>query len=200
MVEHAARQKRAQTGSNVVAGALAVLTRSNEVGEATAAWGAAAVKGYGREMELEADAIGAGFLVRAGYPNEAMITIISQLKDHERFMKKRDEALGKKTPSYHGLFSSHPRNDQRLREMVKQSSDNNNPGNTGVVPFRIATEGLPWGNNYQAQATQQQENRFYDIKLTYTFDYPDGWQFNQSGQRVTGQPENQTARTTKVTA
>lgn len=189
--KHAARQKRAQTGSNVIAGVFAMLTGSADVGEAAALWGAAAVKGYGRDMELEADAIGAKYLTRAGYPGEAMIEIISQLKDHERFTKNRDKEMGKKTPSYHGLFSSHPRNDQRLREMVKQSGGNSSSGETGVVAFRVATEGLPWGNNYQSP--QQQQNRFYDSKLTYTFDYPDGWQFDQGSQQVTGQPENQSA-------
>jgi predicted Zn-dependent protease len=196
--QHAARQKRAQTGSNVVAGVFAVLTGSADVGEATALWGAAAVKGYGRDMELEADAIGAKYLVRAGYPSDAMIEIISQLKDHERFMKKRAKESGKKVQSYHGLFSSHPRNDQRLREMVKQSAGDSSFGDNGVVAFRIATEGLPWGNNYQSPQ-QKKQNRYYDSRLTYTFDYPDGWKFDQRGQQVTGQPENQSASLTLTT-
>jgi predicted Zn-dependent protease len=191
--QHSARQKRAQTGSNIVAGVLAVFTGSAEVGEATAMWGAAAVKGYGRDMELEADAIGARYLARAGYPGQAMITIISQLKDHERFMKKRAKESGKKVQSYHGLFSTHPRNDKRLLEMVKQSSSDNKSesADPGVVEFRIATEGLPWGQT--SQTSRQKENRYYDNKLNFTFDYPDGWQFGKNDQQIAGQPEDKSA-------
>ena len=191
--QHAARQKRAQTGSNVVAGVLAVFTGSAEVGEATAMWGAAAVKGYGRDMELEADAIGARYLTRAGYPGQAMITIISQLKDHERLMKKRAKESGKKVQSYHGLFSTHPRNDKRLLKMVKQSSTEgkSKSGNPGIAEFRVATEGLPWGQT--RQTPQQKDNRYYDNKLNFTFDYPDGWQFEKQGQQIIGQPVDKSA-------
>ncbi len=185
--DHASRQKRAQTGSNVVAGLLAMLTGSAEVGEASAMWGAATVKGYGRDMELEADAIGARYMAQAGYPVDAMITIISQLKDHERFMKKRNKDAGKKIQSYHGIFSSHPRNDKRLREIVKQSGaglEISKTGDPGIVPFRIATQNLPWGQS--TQSPEQQDNRYYDNKLNFSFDYPEGWQFKQNARQVLG--------------
>ncbi|RLA43729.1 MAG: peptidase M48 [Gammaproteobacteria bacterium] len=188
--QHAARQKRAQTGSNVVAGVFAILTGSMEVGEASAMWGSAAVSGYGRDMELEADSIGAKTLARAGYPPQAMIEIISQLKDHERFMKKRSKDSGKTVQTYHGLFSTHPRNDKRLLEMVKQSDENSHQ-DPRVAPFRVATEGLPWGQT--SQTTPQREDRYYDNKLNFTFDYPQGWQFKKDAARIIGQPVDRSA-------
>lgn len=192
--DHASRQKRAQTGSNVVAGLLAMLTGSGEVGEASAMWGAATVKGYGRDMELEADAIGAKTMARAGYPVDAMITIISQLKDHERFMKKRNKDSGKKPQSYHGIFSSHPRNDKRLREIVKKSGadlDSSKTGDPGIVPFRVATQNLPWGHSMQTPA--QEDKRYYDNKLNFSFDYPEGWQFKKKDQQLIGNREDDSA-------
>ncbi len=198
---HAARQKRAQTGSNVTAGLLAVLTGSREVGEASAMWGAATVKGYGRDMELEADAIGAKVMARSGYPPQAMIEIITQLKDHERFTKKRSADSGQKVQTYHGLFSTHPRNDKRLLEMVKQSGGTTNGGDTNssdprVEPFRIATEGLPWGQNFEPtniQPPNEQDRRYTDQKLGFTFAYPEGWQFTGKGNLINGQPQDQSA-------
>ncbi len=195
--DHASRQKRAQISSNVVAGVLAILTRSAEVGEASAMWGAATVKGYGRDMELEADAVGAKFMARAGYPVDAMITIISQLKDHERFMKKRNTDSGKKVQSYHGIFSSHPRNDKRLNEMVKQSGsylDSSKTGERGIAAFRVATQHLPWGQT--SQTPEQRENRYYDRQLNFSFDYPQGWQFKQQGKRVLGESPDKSATLT----
>lgn len=195
--EHAASQKLAQTGSNIAASVLAIFTRSIDVGEATAQWGAASVKGYGRDMELEADALGNTFLHRAGYDPDAMITIISQLKAHERYTKKRSADASKKTQSYHGLFASHPRNDKRLREMLKLSSRADDKTVKQITPnidkgsFRVATNGLVWGNS--SAQKERQANRFYHDKLRFQFDYPKGWAFSEKGFVIAGQNEKKSA-------
>jgi predicted Zn-dependent protease len=198
--EHAASQQLAQTGSSIVAGVLAILTRSVDVGEATAQWGAASVKGYGRDMELEADALGNTFLHRAGYDPDAMIAIISQLKAHERYTKQRSVDAGKKTQTYHGLFASHPRNDKRLREMLKLSSSEDDKTVKNITPaidkgsFRVATNGLVWGNS--SAQKERQPNRFYHDKLRFQFDYPEGWAFSDKGLVITGQNEKKSANLT----
>ncbi len=198
--EHAASQQLAQTGSSIIAGVLAILTRSNEVGEATAQWGAASVKGYGREMELEADALGNKFLHRAGYDPDAMLAIISQLKAHERYTKKRNADAGRTTPTYHGLFASHPRNDKRLREALKLSSNTDGKAVKTITPsidqgrFRVATDGLAWGNS--SAEKDKQPNRFYHDKLRFQFDYPKGWIFNEEGASINGQNKQQSATLT----
>jgi len=196
--EHAASQQLAQTGSSIVASILAILTRSTEVGDATAQWGAASVKGYGRDMELEADALGNQFLNRAGYNPDAMITIISQLKAHERYTKKRSAEAGKKAQTYHGLFASHPRNDKRLREMLKTSASDDDKTNNKITAnvdsgrFRVATHGLAWGNN--SSLKKKVPNRFYHDKLRFQFDYPEGWAFKEQGLVIDGENENKSAQ------
>lgn len=198
--EHASSQQLAQTGSSIVAGMLAILTGSVEVGEATAQWGAASVKGYGREMELEADALGNKFLNRAGYDPDAMIAIISQLKAHERYSKKRSADAGKKTQTYHGLFASHPRNDKRLREMLKLSASEDEETvhkiakNVDKGNFRVATNGMVWGKS--SAKKKQQANRFYHDKLRFQFDYPRGWEFSEQGLVISGKNEKKTAHLT----
>jgi len=198
--EHASQQQLAQTSSNVVAGVLAILTGSAEVGSATAQWGAASVKGYGRDMELEADALGNKFLNRAGYDPDAMIAIISQLKAHERYTKKRSADAGKKAQTYHGLFASHPRNDKRLRQMLKVSSSKEDKTTEQITAnadrgnFRVATNGLIWGNN--SAQKEKQDNRFYHDKLRFQFDYPRGWEFKDQGLAINGHDEKQSATLT----
>ena len=198
--EHAASQQLAQTGSSIVAGVLAILTRSAEVGDATAQWGAASVKGYGRDMELEADALGNKFLNRAGYNPDAMIAIISQLKAHERYTKKRSAEAGKKTQTYHGLFASHPRNDKRLREMLKLSASEDNKTSDKIKPnvdrgsFRVATNALVWGNN--SSLKKKAPNRFYHDTLRFQFDYPEGWAFKEQGLVIDGENEKKSAHLT----
>lgn len=183
---HTTRQRRARSASKVVSGMLGVLTRSGDVAEAGTLWGQTLVRGYGREMELEADQLGARFLYRAGYPPGAMIEVISLLKDNERLQQRRARETGKKVQSYHGLFASHPRSDKRLLEVIAQAGElpENLAADLNITPFRIATEGLPWGVNYREPAPRK--NRFYERGLKFRFDYPEGWQFSGRDKKYSG--------------
>ena len=189
--KHHSRQSNANIGNIVVANVVAILTRSSDVGEATAMWGTAAIRGYGREMELEADAVGAKYLNRAGYPTSAVINMLSQPKAHERFTISQALDAGKKPRTYHGLFATHPRGDKRLLAAVKQADQGKKSVDARVVPFRIATEGLTYGVNYRGQ--KKQDNRFYDPDKTFTFDYPEGWEFKKTGTTIKGQSEDKSA-------
>jgi len=172
---HAARQQRAQTTTNVAATVLAVLSRSGDVGEATALWGTAAVRGYGRDMELEADSLGAKFMASAGYDRSAVIEVLSLLKDNERFEKRRARETGREARTYHGLFATHPRSDTRLQQVVKEASSSAR-GEKGELPFRLATDKLVWGQNFQA--SHERDNRYVDEQRLFRFDYPEGWSFS----------------------
>ena len=96
-----------QTGSSVAA---------NEVLDATSLASTALVRGYGRDMELEADELGAAYLAQAGYDPQATAEVIGILKDHETSGRLKARETGEKYQGYHGLFSTHPRNDQRLQK------------------------------------------------------------------------------------
>jgi len=192
---HSARQQRAQTTTNVAATVLAILSRSGDVGEATALWGTAAVRGYGRDMELEADSLGAKFMAAAGYDRNAVIEVLSLLKDNERFEKKRARETGKEARTYHGLFATHPRSDTRLQEVVKEAGSSHNGGEKGELPFRLATDRLVWGQNFQA--SPERENRYLDEQRLFRFDYPEGWHFSAAANDgVEGAaPDNDTSLT-----
>jgi predicted Zn-dependent protease len=181
---HHSRQKRAQTGSSVVAGLLAILTRSSDVGEASALWGASLISGYGRDMELEADGLGSEYLLQSGYDPQAMIEVISLLKDHERFEKKRAQEAGKEIQTYHGLFSTHPRNDKRLREVVSKSGKSPTAVDTekNITPFRIATEGMIWGKNFIPNKTP--ENSYQNNQLAFQIYFPKGWAHEENGTQI----------------
>jgi len=187
---HSARQQRAQTTTNVAATVLAILSRSGDVGEATALWGTAAVRGYGRDMELEADSLGAGFMAAAGYDRNAVIEVLSLLKDNERFEKRRARETGREARTYHGLFATHPRSDTRLQEVVKEAGSGEG-GDMGELPFRLATDKLVWGQNFQA--SQARDNRYLDEQRLFRFDYPEGWTFatGASGAAEGTAPEGQ---------
>ena len=149
-------------------------------------YGAEVVSGFGRDMELEADAAGAEFMHRSGYDADALLSVIGVLKDQEMYRRVKAKASGKPTGTYHGLYSSHPRNDLRLQTVIKTANtldlddQPENPEAPGV--FRNRVEGLVFGASAQSQA---ESNRFYHNKLDFTFRYPEGWSVAQGSRDVT---------------
>jgi len=123
---HGVRQHSAQTTSQTAAGLLGVLIagatknkRTGQViGQTTSQPGQAFVRGYGREHELEADRLGAEYLAGLGYDPDMMLGVIGILKDQEEFERQRAQDEGRQPGIYHGVFSTHPRNDQRLQEVI----------------------------------------------------------------------------------
>ena len=93
---HVVKQDTARTGATTLS-ILSVFTTGNAVlGDVTNLWSTAAVKGYGREMELEADGLGAEYLFNSGYDPLAMVETIGVLKDQEKFSRYRSKIEGKK--------------------------------------------------------------------------------------------------------
>lgn len=198
--KHHSRQKRAATGSKALTFLSGVLTGSGDVAEAVSLYSTAAVKGYGRDMELEADGQGAKYLAAAGYPRQAMIDILSIFKNHERYSRLRAKAAGKKaSSSYHGLFSSHPRNDKRLHQLVKTNAQKTGSGAKNIRAFRKQINGLPFGQNYSnktvgavsaaAQAPKSKSGkplkRYLNSQLGLSFLHPEAWQVKSGKTAIT---------------
>lgn len=199
---HAVRQEAARAGRNVGAVFAGVLTGSSTVASAAAQWSDAAIAGYGRNMELEADGFGAEYIRNAGYSAEAMIDVIGVLKDHERFTKQQAKDAGKQTTSYHGVFASHPRNDKRLQEAVKATGDNQKSGELYVERFEEATDGLIWGENFdraeQAASKEEanKENRYTHSRLGFTMLFPESWEINNEKTEIIGEATDKSASLT----
>ena len=92
--------------------------------------GSAMLSGYGRKHELQADRLGAEYLANVGYNPKNMMDVIGVLKAQEVYASRQQK---RSSGSYHGVFSSHPSNDQRLQEVVnaakKISSASSRPAN-----------------------------------------------------------------------
>ena len=200
---HSVRQDTARKGSGVLTVLSVFATGSTVVGDVTNLWSTAAVMGYGREMELEADSFGAEYLFRAGYNPKAMIEVIGVLKDHERFTRRLALESGKKRfVTYHGVFSTHPRNDTRLQEAVNKAGDlpDDAKGNDNEKIFRNKTEGMLYGINYNAKTAKAAEkNTFSHSKLGFSIDFPKGWETdNKRSQIVSSAPDKRAQLSIKV--
>ncbi len=182
---HSARQQTASVANKVVATTAYILTGSGELADASNMYGTELVRGYGREHELEADGLGAKYMYNAGYDPDSLLEVIGVLKDQEQFQRVKAKATGKQVGSYHGLYATHPRNDQRLQTVIRTAGDLNT-GETRVDPevpgeFHRQIEGLVWGQSVQGQ---RDDNRYYHNKLSFSFEHPPGWDVTAGAKEI----------------
>lgn len=183
-------------GAEFLAWLAAFLSGSPEVYEAGMAYANSLVKGHGRENELEADEVGARYMAKLGYDPEQTIEMLSVMKDLEALQKKRAAQMGAAGRTYHGIFSTHPRNDMRLRSVVARAGqvEQGPARDNGEDRLRAVTEGMVWGENFKEKEVPPE--RWADMDLKVRFDFPEGWSHADGpGQReVSGTPEAGGAR------
>jgi predicted Zn-dependent protease len=181
---HAVRQQTASVANSALATTAYILTGSSDLANASNTYGTSLVRGYGRDMELEADAEGAAYMHRAGYDPDALLEVIGVLKDQEQYNRARAKASGKKPQTYHGVFSTHPRNDKRLQQVIRTAGELEDVPPAAIDPreFRAMMEGLTYGKT--PSTAQRQDNRYYHNKLRFTFEYPEGWSVDPGSKAI----------------
>ena len=181
---HSVRQQTGATAAGVGAMVVGILTGSPDLAQAANMAGSALVVGYGRDMELEADRLGAEYLNRVGYEPEEMIDVVRLLKNQEMFEVQMARQENRDPNVYHGVFSTHPDADTRLQEVVKAARNTPNaedrPDNRDGYLTRIA--GLPVGHS-RAQGVVR-GSRFYHGDLGVTLAFPSGWVVNNQPRSV----------------
>jgi predicted Zn-dependent protease len=158
---HAVRQQTGATAAGVGAAVVGILTGSPDLYNVANAAGGALISGYGRDMELEADKLGSVYLNRIGFQPEAMIDVVRLLKNQEMLEVQMARQENRKPRIYHGVFASHPDNDTRLHEVVKEAHKINvteqRPDNRDVYLAHV--DGLAVGSS-RAQGVVR-GSRFY---------------------------------------
>ncbi len=190
-VQQHARGALANAASTVGGFVTAVATGSGYVGsqisQVTSIWAQTGLSGFGREGELEADSLGAEYLLRAGYDPANMIDVITVLKNQEDFNRRVQGNRG----SYHGVFATHPRNDTRLQQAIAAVGDldESELAETDDAEFRKHIDGLILGESNAARQMDTR-NRYYQTLLGYTLVFPDDWTINETTTTATaGNPE-----------
>lgn len=185
-VQQQARGRLASVAAQVGGFVTAVATGSgyagSQISQVASIWAQTGLSGFGRDMELEADSLGAEYLLKAGYEPAAMIDVVTVLKNQEDFNRRVSGSSG----SYHGLFATHPRNDTRLKEAIEavgqlEEAEATLQDNTAL---RERLDGLIVGES--AGSRQQDErNRYYQNLLGYTLVFPDEWSVSETTTTVT---------------
>ena len=173
---HSVRQHGLSTATNVLGQFIAIGTGMQGMGELNSLISAGINSGYGRGHELEADGLGVQYLIRAGYQGSAMMSVITVLKNQELFDRKLAEKEGRQPRVYHGVFSTHPKNDERLQAVLAQAKGGLKPLKGWVkqdVNFLNKLEGLTFGAS--AKDGVIRGRHFYHADLNFKIQFPKAW-------------------------
>lgn len=182
---HAVRQQSQSSIAGVGAIAVGILTGSGDLANLTGEAATALVRGYGRDMELEADRIGAENITAIGFSSENMVDVVRLLKNQEMFEVDRARREGRQPKIYHGVFATHPDNDTRLREVVQsaQKYATTQSNDDLAQTYLKNIEGLAVGSS-RAQGVAR-GTRFYHANLGFTLAFPTGWAVQNQADKLT---------------
>ena len=153
----------------------------------------AIVRGYGRQAELEADRLGAQYIAHVGYRPQKMLDLLAVLKAQEQYEKQRAEEEDRTPAVYHGVFATHPKNDDRLQEVVRESENIESAGAAEENPetFLQRMSGLAYGPS--AKEGVVRGSRFYHGPLNVALSYPQGWRIDNRAQSLVAQTRDNSA-------
>ncbi|MEN8204669.1 MAG: M48 family metalloprotease [Pseudomonadota bacterium] len=186
---HSVRQQSTSAVTGILGAVLAASTGIQGADSLTNLAGTAIVRGYGREHELEADRLGAEYLARSGYDPEAMLQVVSILKNQEAFETEIAKKEGRQANVYHGLFSTHPDNDARFREVITAAKKykTGNTSRTGHDSYLLRLDGMTFGDSEREGVVRG--NHFYHKDLDFSLTFPPGWKINNQTSRVIATPK-----------
>jgi len=136
---HAAQRARARQGVLDAAVEAAATTGSVTVGRSVARDGLIALRRYSREQELEADHIGLGYVVKAGYRGSAMASLIDRLRQQSRL---EAQLLGEAPDAFdqRSATATHPAPVERTTAL--QAAGVPAAGESGRAPYLVAIDGM----------------------------------------------------------
>jgi predicted Zn-dependent protease len=186
---HSVRQQSTTAVTGILGAVLAASTGIQGADSLTSMAGTAIVRGYGREHELEADRLGAEYLARSGYDPDAMLEVVSVLKNQEAFEVAVAKQEGRQPNVYHGLFSTHPDNDARFREVIDAAKKykTDSTSRIGRDSYLLRLDGLTFGDSEREGVVR--DNHFYHKDLDFSLDFPSGWEINNQTSRVIATPK-----------
>lgn len=142
------------------------------------------ITAYGRDQELQADQLGARYLAANGYDPKGMIRVIQVLKNQELLAAERAKAEGRTPQKMPDWSSTHPSNDQRLREIVEIASALPAQGlaNSGRERYLRAVNGMTFGDSREQGVVRG--NSFIHEPLGIAFTVANGWKIINGSENV----------------
>jgi predicted Zn-dependent protease len=140
--KHAVQREQARRGVLESAVDAALKSGSLSVGRSVAREGLVQLRRYSRDQELEADRVGVGYVTRAGYRGDAMVTLIEKLRRQARLEDQlMGEAAGASEAGDRSALSTHPAPDERLAAL-RVMGRSLTPGESNREPYLKAIDGM----------------------------------------------------------
>ncbi len=186
--QRATRQQTAGIGvlaATVLGAVLGVGDVASQLSQSVAA---GYVASYSRDQELQADRLGAEYLVRNRYDPQNMVDVIQVLKRQEQFAADQARAEGK-TPRQGGdWLASHPSNEERLRDITEIAAGYKGRASgayadDGRARYLKAIDGLPFGESREQGVTRGRN--FYHEPLGVALTAPSGWRIQNAQDSIT---------------
>jgi len=182
---HGVRKQATAQAAGLVGIFAAIATGNRSVADVTNILGTAFVNGYGRAYELEADRLGSEYLAANQYDPDDMLKVVGILKSHEEVEKKRAEAENREPRAYHGVFATHPENDDRLKEVVESAKKLEGQGGTrgkDTEAFLRLLDGMVYGDSEESGIVRL--NEFYHRDLDLYINFPEQWRIDNLPKAV----------------
>jgi predicted Zn-dependent protease len=183
--QRATRQQTAGLGvlaASVLGAVLGVGDVASQLSQSAAA---GYIASYSRDQELQADQLGAEYLVRNRYDPQNMVNVINVLKSQERFAADTAKAQGKAASTGSDWLSSHPSNDKRLEDITRIAAGykGSNYVDDGRARYLKAVDGMDFGDS-RAQGVTRGRN-FYHEPLGIALTAPAGWKVQNAADAIT---------------
>lgn len=182
--KHAFKSQNRSKAMQVISTVAAIATQNGAIAEIGNLFGGVLLRGYGRELELEADAVGAEYMAKAGYSPDAMLKTIEILKNKDR-IEIEQARLEKRQPNvYHGILATHPDSDTRYKEAVQASTALRANYDEYIQPdeFLEKLNGMAYGNPRQSGVVRG--NTFFHPRLGIKLNFPDNWRMESKKDGV----------------
>ena len=190
---HGVRQASSAQAANIGAGVLSIFLpglRNPGLQQSLGLLSTAVLRGYGREHELEADRLGVEYLAAAGYDRDAMFRVVRILKNQQLLDAQIAQSEGREARAYHGVFSTHPDHDTRLKAVLGYNGGDTTEGRVERNRFLNQIDGLVVGENPAEGIFAG--NRFLHRDLGFGFGVPEQWRGqNLTDQVLISDPSNQ---------
>ncbi|MBT7975348.1 MAG: M48 family metalloprotease [Rhodospirillaceae bacterium] len=148
----------------------------------------AAIKGYSREHELEADTLGIRYMSRAGYHPEAMVSFLRSLRAHSK-VEAQLQGLPPGEVDQFNIMATHPRTVERVRQAQGQAAGTGNGakkwGRWGREKYLTQIDGMMFGDDPKQGLIRG--NKFIHPGLRFEFRAPKDFILRNGAKRVTGQ-------------
>jgi len=145
----------------------------------------AAIQGYSRQQELEADMLGVRYMTRMGYDPNAMTSFFHKLDAHS----KLEATLQGQDGVSHNIMSTHPRTADRIRQAIKLTRAKRVAGSrNGREEYLDRIDGMVFGDDTE-QGVRKGRSFIHPV-LRFRFDAPPDFVLFNSTSQVTAHGPN----------